>query len=483
MAKKSILIIFIALIIFSAIYALWDKRDVTTTSDQAYQAYKTGEATSKKLYYNDAIPHFERAISIDTNFAMAYAGLGMLYFEHGREEEAKPMIDKAVSKLDLITEREQILIIIIKAAIYKDIKAGEEAMDEYIAKFPDDAFGLRFVAQREQMNGNFDKAILVFEKIVDLDPGDALAYNMLGYLNYYVGNFDDAITYIKKYSIIAGKEANPHDSYGEILMYLGRYDEAIKEFEAADKIKNDLDFVLSHLGSVHREIGRYRDAIGYFERAKEFARNEGFKARVEEQIAYSLYRSGNEEQALKLINDLHSEHSDWYSVVGYRGIIAAGADQLEISYSSIDELDKMLEKTDSSGATQIHKNGIIISRELVRGKIGRVEKDYDRAIDAYSRCIELGGLPGLMAYRYLLGEAYYQAGELEKAQELLLTNLTDNPNHPFSLFRLSQVYKDKGDIENQKQALLTYLSVMSGADESVEDVQTARAQLDSLAIL
>jgi tetratricopeptide (TPR) repeat protein len=306
---------------------------------------------------------------------------------------------------------------------------------------------------------------------------------MLGYLNYWNRNFDEAISYINKYARIASQEANPHDSYGEILMYMGRYDEAIKEFETADKIKKDLDFVLSHLGAVHRDIGRFRDAIGYFERAKEFARSEIYKARAEERIAYTLYKSGDSDQALKLINDLHTEHPEWYSVVTYRGIIAAGAEQLDISYSSLAEMDAFLDKADSSGTTQNYKNELMINRELLRGKIGLIEKDYAKAIEAYSKCIELGQLPGLIVYRYLLGEAYYQNGELAKAQELFLTNLEDNPNHPFSLFTLAQIYKDRGDTENQRQTLLTYLSVMSGADESAEDVQTARAQLDSLATL
>jgi len=480
MAKKVIVIIFIALVIFSAIYALWDKREVTTSSDQAYQAYKIGEATNKKLYYNEAIPHFERAISIDTNFAAAYASLGTLYFETGRQEEAKQMFEKAMSKFALITEREQILITIGQFNINKNRPAAEEAIDEYIEKYPDDFYGLRFLAEKEQRDGNFDGAISAYEKLIDMDPGDALAYNMLGYLNYYNRNFEDAISYIKKYSMIASQEANPHDSYGEILMYIGQYDEAIKEFETADKIKNDLDFVLSHLGSVHRELGRYRDAIGYFERAKEFARSEAYEARAEEQIAYSLYRTGDNDQALKLINDLHSKHSEWYSVVAYWGIINAGSGNIEIAYSAIDELNEMLDKADSSGSSEEYKNTIIIYRESVRGKIGLVEKDYNKAIEAYSQIIELSQLPGLMMFRYLLGEAYYQAGELEKARNILLTNLADNPNHPFSLFTLSQIYKGTGATDKQEQALLTYLSVMSGADDSVEDVRTARQQLDSL---
>jgi len=480
MAKKGIVIIFIALVVFSAIYALWDRRDVTTSSDNAYQAYKTGLETMQKLYYHDALPYFERAVSIDTNFASAYAYIGALYFDLDRKEEAKQMLARAVSLFPLITEREQMLITITQANINEDVPAAEKAIDEYAKKYPDDIYALRFIANRYNLDKDFPMAISYYEKIIDKDPSDALAYNMLGYLNYYNGDFDKAIENIKKYSIIASREANPRDSYGEILMYIGRYDEAIKEFEAADKIKPDLDFVLSHLGMVYREIGRYRDAIGYFERAKEFARNEGYAARAEEQIAFTLYLSGDKENALKLITNLHAEHPEWYSVVAYWGIIAAGNNELDTSYKAIDELDKLLEKADSSGQTQNYKDEIIISREIARGRINSTEKNYEKAIEAFSQCVEMGSLPGLLMLRFLLGEAYFDYGKLEQAEKLLLTNLDVNPNHPYTLFSLSQVYKEMGDVELQRQMLLKYLSVMSGADDTAEDVRTARQQLDSL---
>ncbi len=480
MAKKGIVIIFIALVIFSAIYALWDRRDVTTSSDNAYQAYEAGLETMQKLYYHEALPYFEQAISIDTNFASAYGYLGALYFDLDRKEEAKQMLAKAVSLFPLITERERMLITITQANVNEDVPAAEKAIDEYINKYPDDIHALRFIANRYNLNKDYANAITYYEKIIDKDPGDALAYNMLGYLNYYNRDFDKAIENIKKYSIIASREANPRDSYGEILMYIGRYDEAIKEFKAADKIKPDLDFVLSHLGMVYRELGRYRDAIGYFERAKEFARNEGYAARAEEQIAFTLFLSGDKANALKSITNLHAEHPEWYSIVTYWGIIAAGNGELDISYAAIDELDKLLEKADSLGQNQNYKDEIIISREILRGRIYSAEKNYEKAIGAFSQCVEMGSLPGLLMYRFLLGKAYFDSGKLEQAEKILLTDLDDNPNNPFALFTLSQVYKEMGNTELQRQILLKYLSVMSGADDTAEDVRTARQQLDSL---
>jgi len=96
MAKKIILVIFIGLLIFSVIYALSGKKKYTTSSDQAYHTFLAGEELMKKLYYTDAIPEFEKAVKIDTNFAMAYAMLAELYNMHDRKDDAQESIQKAV---------------------------------------------------------------------------------------------------------------------------------------------------------------------------------------------------------------------------------------------------------------------------------------------------------------------------------------------------------------------------------------------------
>lgn len=480
MLKKLILIVFIALVIFSAIYALWDKREYTTSSAQAYQAFEAGEKLWKKLYHRDALPEFERAAKLDSNFAMAYCRLAEVHKELGQAEKAKEYIAKAESLFPLITEKEQLLIQVAKYNIAPDAAARQVYIDEYKQKFTGDIMTHRFEASACMGSRDFETAISEYEKIIAKEPSDALAYNMLGYLNYWVGNFDASLDYIKKYSLIASKEANPHDSFGEILMYLGRYDEAIKEFEAANKIKPDLDFVLSHLGDVYRDIGKFRDAIGYYERAKEFARSETYAAQAEEQIAYSLYLSGDGETGFSLIDRLHTEHPEWSSVVMYWGIIGAGTDRLDVAGKSIEELTALKAKLGDTQYDNDLKSDFDLQINAVKGKIAIVEERYQDAIEIYSQAVQGSRLPVTVTMRFLLGKSYLLAGNLDEAETQLLSNLQFNPNHSFTLNYLAKVYKEKGDSEKQKQYLLTYLSVMSGADEDLKDVVEARNELNSL---
>jgi len=484
--KKIILIVFVGLVVFSAIYALTGKKKVTTNSDKAYQLYLAGEELTRKLYYSDAIPKFEKAIKIDTNFAMAYAMLANMYYMFDEKDNAMKLIDKAVLLFPKITEKEQLIINNIKGVIYNDMEFTEKNREKMIQKYPKSLEGYQFKASDYQMKHDFVNAIKEYEQLLKNYPDYALAYNMLGYLNYYQRNFDKAITNIKKYSIMAGKQANPHDSYGEILMYLGRYDEAIKEFEKANKIKPDLYFVLNHLGDVYREIGRFRDAIGYYERARDMATNKLQVIEADIEIAFTFWRENKNDKALNILDEALDFKIGCVSSIILKGnalmlqgIIWAQNKEFEKAIANLDSIESLM-ANDELRKDEGKLNSIQIYRTLLSGTIALNKKDYNKAIDDFQFLIDNSQLPSVLWFRQLLGNAYNLSGNFEKAKECYMANLADNSNHPLSLFQLAQVYKNLGDIENQKQMLLKFLSVTSGADESFVDVIDARKQLDSL---
>lgn len=480
MAKKAILLIFIVLVIFSAIYALWDKKEVTTSSDQAYHAFKTGESLWKKLYYKDAIPEFEKAIKIDTNFAMAYSCLAELYKSHDRQDDAKIMIEKAVSLFPLITEREQLLIKTMEASISGNHDSLAKSRQNFIDNYPDDLYAYMFSAEQYKQKQDIDSAIKEYKKMIDKDPGYALAYNMLGYLYYWNRNFDNALIYIKQYSMLAEKEANPHDSYGEILMYLGRYDEAIKEFETANKIKPDLVFVLNHLGLVHSKIGRYRDAVGYYERAKDNVVGKNRVTMIDEQIAFVYYLAGKSKKAIEILDEIEKEGPCCYSVMGLRCYILANSDEIEKAEANLEivksHIAEKYKNSDDANAKENADRYITI----LKSEIALEKGMYDEAISGFQTVINSIHLPDQLDHKLQLGKAYLYKGDLDRAEEILLSNLEDNPNHPLSLFYLARVNSKKGDTAKQMKSLQRYLSVMSGADDDAANVITARAQLDSL---
>ncbi len=102
--------------------------DVTTPSLDALKAYSL--ATAERQHDNaTALPLLQRAISLDPNFAMAYARLGVVYFNLGESVRAIEALRKAYDLRGRVSEREKFNI----TASYDDLAVGnfEAARNDY----------------------------------------------------------------------------------------------------------------------------------------------------------------------------------------------------------------------------------------------------------------------------------------------------------------------------------------------------------------
>lgn len=83
---------------------------VTTTSLEALKAFQQGQDLSDSVRSDGAIPFFQRAIELDSNFAMAYTMLGGVYGGIGQVARRNEALTKAFSLIDRVSERERIFI-------------------------------------------------------------------------------------------------------------------------------------------------------------------------------------------------------------------------------------------------------------------------------------------------------------------------------------------------------------------------------------
>src|SRR5881628_741083 len=88
--------------------------EATTASLEALKAFSMGVTTSRKKGKAEAIPFYKRALELDTNFAVAYASLGVVYSNLGQASLAAENIKKAYELRDRVSEREKYRI----AALY-----------------------------------------------------------------------------------------------------------------------------------------------------------------------------------------------------------------------------------------------------------------------------------------------------------------------------------------------------------------------------
>ena len=90
------------------------------------------------------------------------------------------------------------------------------------------------------------RAVVMFERVMQIDPKFADAYNEAAYCYAKQGNFDKAFADIKRYTELVPNEPNPQDTFAEISRMAGRFEDALTHYRMSLKI--DPTFHESQLG-------------------------------------------------------------------------------------------------------------------------------------------------------------------------------------------------------------------------------------------
>ncbi len=219
------------------------KIPITTSSEAAKAEYLQGRALVDNLQITDSTAHFQKAVELDPNFALAELSLsgasptGGEFFEH---------LNKAVALADKVSNGEKLLILIAQAGANGNVKGQKEFLDELLVAYPNDeraqfAMGGYSFGQTE-----YPQAIEHYRKATEIDPGYASAFNLLGYAYRQNVNYPEAEKAFQRYIALIPKDPNPYDSYAELLLKMGRFDDAIVQYRKALEI--DPNFLNAHQG-------------------------------------------------------------------------------------------------------------------------------------------------------------------------------------------------------------------------------------------
>src|SRR5437899_6106489 len=84
--------------------------EATTSSLEALKNYSMGDTILREKGEAPSIPFLKRAIELDPNFPMAYAGLALRYLNRGEPSLALVYATKAYGLRDRVSEREKLRI-------------------------------------------------------------------------------------------------------------------------------------------------------------------------------------------------------------------------------------------------------------------------------------------------------------------------------------------------------------------------------------
>ncbi|MFH1177662.1 MAG: tetratricopeptide repeat protein [Acidobacteriota bacterium] len=226
-----------ASILTVAVVALRPQERWTSASPAAIAELELGIQAAMKLYHNEAVGHYTKALELDPDFIAARL---MLVDSMMDKQQAKQALDE-LRKADLerLKPHEQFRVRYTLARRERKTSEAARLLDEYLAAEPKDAWAINYRCIEVFARGDWVAAASCNQELLAVDPNWVLAYNQLGYIEMAQGRFAESERDFRAYRYIASDQANPHDSLAELLMLLGRYDEARVELNEALRIKPD----------------------------------------------------------------------------------------------------------------------------------------------------------------------------------------------------------------------------------------------------
>jgi tetratricopeptide (TPR) repeat protein len=248
------------------------KIPVTTASAEARSEFLQGRDMFEKLLGTDSIPHFQKAVSLDPNFAWAELNLA------NTAPTAKEFFDhlaRAAALADKASNGERLLILAADAGAKNDALKQKEYLEQLVAAYPDDErahfnFGTYFFGQQDYGN-----AIGHYKRSTEINPDYSNAYNLLGYAYRQTGDYANAEKAFQKYIELIPKDPNPYDSYAELLLKMGRFEDSIAQYRKALEINST--FTNAHQGIAMdlMQLGKTNEAASELETMEKKSRTDG----------------------------------------------------------------------------------------------------------------------------------------------------------------------------------------------------------------
>ena len=260
----------------------------TTPSLEALQAYSAALRIRQSRGDNEALPLLKRAVTLDPNFAMAYAVLGTVYSNLGDDGLATEQTKRAYELRERVTDREKFYV----DSSYYNMATGElekeiEVYEQWKLAYPRDPAPYRKLAYCEGFLGQYEKAAAGYREALKLEPNEVVNYIDLASTYLTLNRLDEARSVLDE---LQARKLE-HEYAPEVSYLLAFMRDDTKEMErllsAADSNPGSADILLSSQSDTEAFHGRLREAREFLRRAVDSAGQNGASGRASEWHAHA----------------------------------------------------------------------------------------------------------------------------------------------------------------------------------------------------
>jgi serine/threonine protein kinase/tetratricopeptide (TPR) repeat protein len=458
--------------------------EATTPSLEALKAYSMAITTGRTKGDAEAIPFMKRAIELDPNFAMAYAGLGVQYSNLGQASLASSQAQKAYDLRERVSERERYRI----SAFYFEHVTGEmekatEAYELWAKSYPRDMVPRGNLGNIYSELGQYDKAIAENETALRLEP-TIVSYGNLAGLYTNVNRLKEARQTLQ--------EAQQKNFDGFIIRG-DLYALAFLSGDAAE-MERQVQWAAGRPGVEDQMLNTHADTEAYYgrlEKARDLARrasDSAVRADAKETAALWLAFQGLREAELGNLTAARQAVARGLALAPGRDVKVIAAMALARSGETAQSKTILAALQKSDPTNTLLK---VYWFPVMEASIDMAQQAPDRAIVALEASLpyELGGPPpgGTTVYpAYVRGLAYMAqrngpaaAAEFQKfldhpgiVQNFLLGSLAH--------LQLGRAYALSGDTAKARAAYQDFLALWKDADPDVPILKEAKAEYAKL---
>ncbi len=447
--------------------------EATTSSLEALKAFTLGEVKHGMGEELAAAPHYQRAIEIDPNFAMAYARLGTVYNNLQQFELSEQYRQKAFDLRDRASEREKLYIMSHYYADSGQLDKGITAYELYKQTYPRDMVPHNNLAVIYMALGQFDNALDNAREAVELDPRSVNGYSNLAAAYAGLNRLAEARATLT--SALERKAGGPSLHLQLAGIALAQHDQATAEREL-NLAKASPEVAMSVLGfesALAASRGQLRQARELADKAIAAAERLNLK-----EVAASIYTQEAVEEAVLGLRAEAMEHA----AQGLKGSNSPGVLlNAALALALLGEENRALKLADDVAKRRPYDTLVqLVTVPLIKAVVELNHGNPAKAIDLLDTAMVYARAnPGVL---YARGDAYLKAGQpgeavqaFQRVLELKSVNVAD-PVSPLAQLGLARAYAAQGDKPRSRTAYQDFFALWKDADPNLEPMRQAKAE-------